>query len=105
MAEGLQLRAKALAFRLYNRSFAVRCCLPAERAEALFPGVFFVSFLCRHKEMKRKKRNVKRNFMQPSLYGLSITHRQPPVILTLSELSPSQKRNAGKNDNIPVNKN
>ena len=27
-------------------------------AEASFPGAFFVSFLCRHKEMKRGARNV-----------------------------------------------
>jgi hypothetical protein len=39
------------------------------------------------------------------LYDLSIPHRQTPIIQTTSEVSPSQKRNAGKNENIPVNKN
>jgi hypothetical protein len=52
---------KRLPFGCITDSFAVRCCLPAERAEALFPGAFFVSFLCRHKEMKMKK-EVKRNY-------------------------------------------
>jgi hypothetical protein len=46
---------KRLRFGCITDSFAVRCCLPAEQAEASFPGAFFVSFLCRHKEMKMKE--------------------------------------------------
>jgi hypothetical protein len=52
-------KQKALAFvPVTAHYFCIISSNLAEREEASFPGVFFVSFLCRHKEMKRGARSV-----------------------------------------------